>query len=88
MKAVRQVVMRLADMDRVHPRQDNSRVCASCGERVGVYPSGQHALLINPRIEIICQRCVDPQEVGSARLAPGAEREPFESVRKAESDEQ
>jgi hypothetical protein len=73
------IVMRLADMHRVHPKQDNSRVCAGCGERVGIYPSGQAILRRMPATRILCSHCQEP--VDAMVLAPGAEREPFESVR-------
>ena len=71
-------VMRLADMWRVHPQQDNSRVCAKCGEQVGIYPSGQEALRRFPAMRIVCVQCIEPhtREV----LVPGALDEPFESV--------
>jgi hypothetical protein len=68
-------VMRLADMTRVHPRQDNSRVCAKCGEQVGIYPSGQDVLRHCRDVRIVCVQCL-----GHAFPTPGAEREPFESV--------
>lgn len=57
------ICMRLADMAVVHPAQDNSRVCSKCGERVGIYPSGQKAIKANPGIEIVCSRCAfaDPK---------------------------
>ena len=72
------IVMRLVEMRRVHPKQDNSRVCATCGEQVGIYPSGQDMLRRDPTVRVICSHCVEPVDV--AVLAPGAEREPFESV--------
>jgi hypothetical protein len=72
------IVMRLVEMHRVHPKQDSSRVCATCGERVGIYPSGQDVLRRFPTARIICSHCVEPVDV--AVLAPGAEDEPFESV--------
>jgi hypothetical protein len=71
------IVMRLANMHRVHPRQDNSRVCATCGEQVGIYPSGQAMLAADPSIRLICDVCRTPADI--TFLAPGAEREPFES---------
>jgi hypothetical protein len=71
------IVMRLANMHRVHPRQDNSRVCAACGEQVGIYPSGQAMLAADPSIRLICDVCRTPADI--TFLAPGAEREPFES---------
>ena len=51
------VAMRLADMRRVHPAQDNSRACAKCGHRVGIYPSGQAALRNHPGMAIRCLVC-------------------------------
>jgi hypothetical protein len=54
---VRLVTMRLVDMHKVHPQQDNTRVCALCGETVGLYPSGQKALREHPKAKIICQVC-------------------------------
>lgn len=77
----RLVVMRLADMQRVHPQQDDSKVCAVCGQQVGIYPSGQEALKHDPTMEIVCSVCNEADHdpwVGT--LAPGALREPFESV--------
>jgi len=72
------VVMRLAEMHRVHPKQDNSRVCTKCDERVGIYPSGQAMLRRYPAARIICSHCVEPVDLTA--LAPGAEDESFESV--------
>jgi hypothetical protein len=71
------IVMRLANMRRVHPRQDNSHVCAACGEQVGIYPSGQ-AMLRHDTTRIICDVCRSPADIEF--LAPGAEVEPLESV--------
>jgi len=51
------VVMRLADMHRQHPAQDNSKVCSKCGERVGIYPSSRRALRDNPGLPVICIIC-------------------------------
>jgi hypothetical protein len=51
------VCMRLADMHRIHPSQDNSHVCSDCGQRVGLYPSGQKAVRDNPGITIVCHVC-------------------------------
>lgn len=51
------VAMRLVDMARVHPAQDNSRLCSRCGEKVGIYPSGQRALKTYPLIVIECVPC-------------------------------
>jgi hypothetical protein len=51
------VTMRLASMARMHPAQDDSRVCGECGHAVGIYPSGQRALRIFPRMKILCHVC-------------------------------
>ena len=53
---VRLVAMRLVDMVKVHPGQA-TKACASCGQPVGVYPSGQKALRKHPEAEIMCQVC-------------------------------
>lgn len=71
------IVMRLADMTRVHPDQITGH-CARCGHEVGIYPSGQKAMQLFPGgIELVCQICKTPDP--KAMLAPGAEFEPFES---------
>ncbi len=51
------LVMRLADMTRVHPQQDNSHVCSKCGAQVGIYPSGQNYMKQYPDITLTCNRC-------------------------------
>jgi hypothetical protein len=51
------VAMRLKDMHKVHPDQDNSHICLKCGETVGLYPSGQMALKANPGTGIMCVAC-------------------------------
>lgn len=51
------VTMRLADMARMHPGQDESRVCVECGWRVAIYPTGQKALRAFPMMRIVCSRC-------------------------------
>lgn len=51
------VAMRLVDMGKIHPYQDNSKACSRCGQRVGIYPSGQNALKANPGMTIICADC-------------------------------
>jgi hypothetical protein len=74
------IVMRLADMHRIHPRQDNSRACVTCGVQVGIYPSGQAMLRQDPTTRIICHVCYASHEPSDIEmLAPGAELEPFES---------
>lgn len=70
------IAMRLADMARVHPLQV-TRKCVRCQHEVGIYPSGQQAMREHPDIEVVCAVCQSPGP--RAQLAPGAEREPFES---------
>jgi len=53
------VTMRIADMTRMHPRQDDSHVCAECAFPVGIYPSGQEALRKHPTMRVICSHCVE-----------------------------
>jgi hypothetical protein len=66
MSDIRLVTMRLIDMHKMHPQQDNSKVCALCGQPVGIYPSGQAAIKAEPTIEIVCSICAakdyDPVE--------------------------
>lgn len=72
-------VMNLEDMVRVHPAMDTAHVCMKCGQRVGIYPSGQAVLkkFGSKRVDVVCNRCGTPP-VGSL-LAPGAEQELGES---------
>jgi hypothetical protein len=72
------IVMRLADMYRVHPDQIVAR-CMSCQQDVGVYPSGQRVIAQYPNTVIICQVCAPPQSPPWP-LAPGAEHEPSQSI--------
>lgn len=72
------LVMRLEDMQRVHPDQATHR-CSQCREEVGVFPSGQRVMR-SMSTKLICTRC-KPFDKG-AELAPGAETEVFESVKK------
>jgi hypothetical protein len=65
------IAMRLADMHKVHPNQDNSRVCARCGHQVGLYPSGQAIMRRHPDTIIVCQMCHMPDV--SAKPAGGIE---------------
>ena len=51
------VTMRLSDMSRMHPAQDDSHVCGECGHPVGIYPSGQSALRKWPEMKVICSHC-------------------------------
>ena len=83
MRPLSLIVMRCADMHRVHPNQDNTHVCPRCGEQVGIYPSGQAILANDPSIEIVCNVCHEAEPSPNLSiLAPGAEHEPFESVKK------
>lgn len=69
-------VMRESDMFVAHPDTKYDRVCSNCGERVGIYPSGQEVLRAYKNVTLICNRCVGPV---NWPLAPGAELEPFAS---------
>jgi hypothetical protein len=51
------VTMRIADMSRMHPAQDDTHVCSGCGHAVGIYPSGQAALRKWPAMKILCSHC-------------------------------
>lgn len=74
--------MRLADMHRIHPDQISDH-CANCGHEVGIYPSGQRIMRkAKEDIQILCQVCMQPGNNNWPALAPGAELEPFESIRK------
>lgn len=73
------IVMRLADMHVVHPKQITAR-CSRCGHDVGVYPSGQRVMREIPRVKLVCQVCKMPEPY--AKLAPGAREERAQSVRK------
>jgi hypothetical protein len=78
------VAMRLVNMRKVHPAQDNSRVCSRCGSRVGIYPSGQRALRQYPGLPVICLQCsvkgAPPDEVAPAASAAEVVQEARESV--------
>lgn len=73
------IVMRLADMTRVHPDQITSR-CSKCNEEVGVYPSGQNVMREMDDVVLVCQVCKGKFNLFGTHLAPGAASEPFESV--------
>ena len=78
----RLLVMRLADMRLVHPQQDNTKVCSECGYQVGIYPSGQAALRRDPMLTVVCQVCIATDAPERYELAPGAENEPLESIKR------
>ena len=82
------LVMRLADMGRIHPQQDNTRFCSKCNERVGVYPTGQAWMKKNPRTKLICSVCVDKNYDGRT-VAPMSEmmRERRETRPREKGDE-
>lgn len=74
------IVMRLADMERVHPEQIVA-TCSSCGHEVGVYPSGQKIMRKIRGVKLVCQVCRTPGDGGAAVvLAPGALEERKQSV--------
>jgi ribosomal protein L33 len=82
------LVMRLADMGRIHPQQDNTKFCSNCNERVGIYPTGQAWLKKNPKTKLICSICVDKNYSGRT-VAPMSEmaRESRETRPREEGDE-
>ena len=79
MSGVELIVMRLADMTRVHPDQIEAK-CSGCGHVVAVYPSGQQVMKRYPDVRLTCQICKTPG--ANSALAPGAALEPFQSVKK------
>jgi hypothetical protein len=78
------ICMRLTEMKRVHPKMDTTHKCSKCGERVGVYPSGQRVLVAfgEDAIDIVCSVCTGNTWTAPAvfQLAPGALQEKGESV--------
>lgn len=65
------LVMRLRDMNFIHPDQDDSRICDRCGYQVGIYPSGQEFLLKFADARIVCNVCADlpiPLDAPSAKI--------------------
>jgi len=71
------VVMRLAEMRRVHPDMITS-LCDGCGHKVGIYPSGQRVIAAQPRTEVRCSYCVGRADI--TVLAPGAIEESKQSI--------
>lgn len=67
------VTMRIADMTRMHPAQDESHVCASCGHAVAIYPSGQGALRKWPEMKVICSVCACKRPPGEIENMPAAD---------------
>lgn len=76
------IAMRLADMVRVHPQMSTEHVCSACGERVGIYPSGQDVLRQYPEIKIVCQKCIP--DADQFCPAPGWDAELNQSIWKTE----
>jgi hypothetical protein len=75
------LVMRLENMKVKHPDQDNSYHCINCLKQVGIYPSGQRAILEHPDIEIICEVCAG-SKVWLGEPVPGAIEEAIEQRKK------
>jgi hypothetical protein len=63
------VSMRLKDMTRRHPDQDNSRACSKCGETLGLFPSSQRLLATNPSLVLLCVPCALAEHDPSADVA-------------------
>jgi hypothetical protein len=76
------IAMRLADMVLVHPKMSREHVCSMCGERVGIYPSGQWVLGHHPQIKIVCHHCIP--EADRFCPAPGWEAEIGQSILRTE----
>jgi hypothetical protein len=71
------IVMRLAEMWRVHPDQIED-VCCRCKHVVGIFPSGQAVINhYDGDVEIVCSHCASP---AGYPLAPGAWMEQFRTV--------
>lgn len=76
------IVMRLADMHRVHPDQVLDK-CCKCGETVAIYPSGQLIIehtRITGGVDLVCHVCRDPNAL--LVPAPGSLDEVAESKRR------
>jgi hypothetical protein len=71
------VTMRIADMTRMHPAQDDSHVCGECGHPVGLYPSGQAALRKYPAMKILCSVCAITRPAGEIENIAAAD---FETI--------
>jgi hypothetical protein len=78
------ICMRLQDMMRQHPGQDNSKTCSLCGARVGIYPTGQAQLRKFRDVKIVCHVCAlneeQPYVVSTAGTAAEHAREMMESI--------
>ena len=80
---IKLVTMRLKDMGKIHPDQDNSHACSQCGETVGIYPSGQRSLLNFPEMAIICHVCASG--LRGAKNFPAA---PWDDIKSEIADSQ
>jgi hypothetical protein len=67
------VTMRIADMTRMHPAQDDSHACAECGHACALYPSGQAALRKWPTMKVICAHCACKRAPGEIENMPAAD---------------
>jgi hypothetical protein len=74
------IVMRLADMVRMHPDQITAQ-CSECKHDVAVFPSGQKIMRDMADVRLVCNVCRPRPGIG-AEPAPGAIEEAFQSQRK------
>jgi len=78
------VSMRLKDMTRRHPDQDDSHVCSQCGEALGLYPTGQRALALNPRLVLVCVPCAAADfDLNDVNVAAGSLHEILREIRES-----
>src|SRR5262245_12212418 len=76
------ICMRLTHMAVVHPEQITAP-CTRCGCSCGIYPSGQKIIeRYGERVKVVCHLCARAAGMSTDHLAPGAEDEPAQSVRK------
>lgn len=75
---------RLADMTKMHPEQI-VRLCHKCNQQVGVYPSGQRALKLFPRMKITCVTCIEmtPRELVEDAFPAGSADEIIQETRES-----
>jgi len=64
------------------PGTINTRTCSQCGERVLLAPSSQKLLASDPTIELVCFGCVELKPDDTHDLAPGAEDEVRDFLKK------
>lgn len=77
------VTMRIADMTRMHPAQDDTHVCGECGVPVGIYPSGLSALRKWPAMKVICSICAFKRPPHEIENMPAAD---FETIMQESHD--